>query len=502
MAIGLIALLLAGFNYVNLTLARSISRVREVGVRKVLGAQKWQLFIQFITESAILAVFAFLLSLLMIELLKPFDMVRDIMLNANWDVTLWVIVTLFILISGLLAGLIPAKILSTFKPVNALKKYDRPLIFKGLTLRKLLVIVQFTISLTSIIFMVIMYQQQKFMAEGEYGFSRENILNIDLNEQDHRILAAQVNKQPGVEQVTVSSGLLGMHLFDTRKIQTADKKISTFAGIQSADENFIQVMGLKILSGANLPTSVADSSGNTVLLNEKATQELHFKNPGEAVGQLVWLNDSTQARIVGVVKDFHHSTMRLPITSMMIRYEPQNFRIMQVKVSSSVSPKNFKADISRRLVPMIKPREQNINWFDQFLYDSHFHAKDQLFLGVLTGLILSIACLGLLGMVTYTSEIRTQEVGIRKLLGATVAQLVMLLSRQFIQLLVVAALIAFPAGIILGSFFLNDYAYRITIGPGTILSGFFALFLIGGLTIGLQTYRTAAANPVKSLKTE
>ena len=167
MAIGLVALLLAGFNYVNLTLARSIGRAREVGVRKVLGAQKRQLFVQFITESSILAVFALLLSLFMIELLKPFDMVRDILLNAKWDVTLWTIVTVFTLLSGLLAGLIPAKILSAFKPVNALKKYDRPLIFKGLTLRKVLVIVQFTISLTGIIFMLIMYQQQKFMADPE-----------------------------------------------------------------------------------------------------------------------------------------------------------------------------------------------------------------------------------------------------------------------------------------------------------------------------------------------
>jgi putative ABC transport system permease protein len=501
-AIGLVALLLAGFNYVNLTLARSIGRAREVGVRKVLGAQKWQLFVQFITESSILAVFALLLSLFMIELLKPFDMVRDILQNAKWDVTLWTIVIVFTLLSGLLAGLIPAKILSAFKPVNALKKYDRPLIFKGLTLRKVLVIVQFTISLTGIIFMLIIYQQQKFMAEGEYGFSRENILNIDLGNQDHRLVAAEVISQPGVEQVTASSGLLGMHLFDTRKVQTDDKKFSTSMGIQSADANFVEVMGLKILNGENLLTSIEDSSGSTVLLNEKAIQELHFKNPREAVGQLVWLNDSTQVRVVGIVKDFHHSTMRLSITPMMIRYEPQNFRIMQVKVSPSVSPQSFKASISLLLAKMIKPGEQNINWFDQFFYDSHFHAKDQLFLGVLTGLILSIACLGLLGMVTYTSEIRTREIGIRKVFGATVAQVVMLLSRQFIRLLVVAALIAFPAGIIIGSTFFNNYAYRAPIGPGTILSGFLALLLIGGLTIGLQTYRTAIANPVKSLRTE
>jgi putative ABC transport system permease protein len=293
-----------------------------------------------------------------------------------------------------------------------------------------------------------------------------------------------------------------MHLFDTRKVQTDDKKFSTSMGIQSADANFVEVMGLKILYGENLLTSIADSSGSTVLLNEKAIQELHFKNPREAVGQLVWLNDSTQVRVVGIVKDFHHSTMRLSITPMMIRYEPQNFRIMQVKVSPSVSPQSFKASISLLLAKMIKPGEQNINWFDQFFYDSHFHAKDQLFLGVLTGLILSIACLGLLGMVTYTSEIRTREIGIRKVFGATVAQVVMLLSRQFIRLLVVAALIAFPAGIIIGSTFFNNYAYRAPIGPGTILSGFLALLLIGGLTIGLQTYRTAIANPVKSLRTE
>jgi putative ABC transport system permease protein len=261
-------------------------------------------------------------------------------------------------------------------------------------------------------------------------------------------------------------------------------------------------MGLQLLSGKNIPASTSDSSGNRVLLNEEAIRQFHLGDHRKAAGQLLWLNDSTQLRVAGVVKNFHYMGMAHPILPLMIRYEPKNFNLLHVKVAASVAPENTRIKIRERLHPFIRKGEQDIAWFDQLLYDHHFHGNDQLFMGVLTGMVLSIACLGLLGMVTYTSETRTKEVGIRKVMGASVSQVVMLLSKDFMWLLAIAALLAFPAGIICGVAFLNNFAYHINLGTGTVVTAFLFLFLIGGFTIGWQAFRAASGNPVVTLRTE
>ncbi|MXV13979.1 ABC transporter permease [Hufsiella ginkgonis] len=500
--VGLVTLLLAGFNYVNLTLARSLTRAREVGVRKVIGARKWHLWAQFVVESMILSAFALLLSIGMLQPLQSLNVVKKIVDGVQWDAKLWIILVSFTLVAGLLAGLVPARLLASFSPVMALKGQNKPLVFKGLTLRKVLVVSQFAISLTGIIFMLVMYRQMNFMGTGQYGFTKSNILNIGLDDKDARIVTAEVLKQPGIEQVTASSGLMALSHPAEITAQTADKQVAAKVCVQAADANFVPVFGLTLLAGDNLPASASDSAGTAVLLNERAIAALHLRNPAEAIGQLVWLSDSVSARVSGVVKDFHFMSMKYGIDPLMIRYQPKSFRLLQVKVSASAAPEQVVAGVSQRLAGIIKPSQQEIRWYEQELYDHHFHAEDQLFIGVFTGMVLSIACLGLLGMVTYTSEVRTKEVGIRKVMGATVSQVVFLLSRDFIWLLCFAALIAFPAGITFGMMFLRNYAYHASIGVFTVLSGFVVLFVIGGLTIGWQTFRTAASNPVRSLRNE
>lgn len=502
MGIGLLTLLLAGFNYVNLTLARSLSRAREVGVRKVIGASRWQVFVQFVVESLLIAFLALLLSCLMLQLLSPMEMIQQVLKDSNWDTDFWIKLILFTTITGLLAGAIPARILSALKPAMVIKGQKALTVMRGITIRKILVVSQFAISLTGIIFMLVSYQQQDFMATGNYGFQKENILNIDLYGTDHQKLANEIKKIPGVEATTAASYTLGTNGGNTQKIFRNEKTVSTMAETLSADDHFIAVMNLPLVAGTNLLQTGNDAAVKTILINEQAVSALHFKSAADAVGQLIWISDSMQARISGVVKDFHSMSMFFPIFPLIIHYEPATFAVLQVKTNPAANPGAIKAGIEKAWKQLNPFQTFTAQWFDQALYERHTHTGDQLMLLFLCSLVLFIACLGLLGMVTYSSEIRTREVGVRKIMGAGVTQLLVLLSKDFVLLLLIAGLIAIPAGYIASNFFLYNFAYHINIGAGTLLAGFFTMLLIGGATIVWQTWRIAAHNPVNSLRAE
>jgi putative ABC transport system permease protein len=472
--IGLITLLLAGFNYVNLTLARSLSRSKEIGVRKVIGASRKQVFLQFIVESVVISLLALTLSCVLLQLLKPMDAIQQVLLNANWNVQLWVTLISFSILTGIVAGSIPARILSALKPAMVIKGQKAFTVLRGLTLRKILVVAQFAISLTGIIFMGVMYKQMYFMATGDYGFAKNNILNIELYGTNHQKLRNEIQKIPGVESITAVSEMLGANPPPNGEISIPEKNISINA----------------------------DSADNTVLINEQAAAKLNFKNAHDAIGQFIRLTDSNQVRIIGVVKDFHYMSMFFPILPMIIRYEPKYFSLLQVKVNPGTNKETIKAAAEKNWKLLNPHQEFSAEWFDKDLYNRHIHGGDQLLMALLCTLVLSIACLGLLGMVTYSAELRTKEIGVRKIIGARVMQLLLLLSKDFVLLLLIAGLIAVPAGYIASTFFLYNFTYHINIGAGTLLAGFFTMFLIGGITIVWQTYRVATHNPVKSLRTE
>lgn len=502
MGIGLLTLFLAGFNYVNLTLARSLSRSKEIGVRKVIGASRMQVFLQFIIESLLIAFLALFLSCLILQLLSPMQMIQDTLKDSNWDTQFWITLILFTTITGLVAGSIPARILSALKPAMVIKGQKALTVMRGITLRKILVVAQFAISLTGIIFMLVSYQQQNFMATGEYGFQKENILNIELYGTDYAKLSNEIKKIPGVETTTAASYTLGSNGGSNEKIFRNEKNVGTPAEALSADEQFISVMALPLVAGNNFMQSKEDDAVKTALINEQAVKGLQYKDAQDAVGQLIWLSDSSQVRIAGVVKDFHSMSMFFPIYPLIIRYEPAEFAVLQVKTNPGVNADAVKAEIENAWKHLNPYQSFTAQWFDKALYDRNIHSADQWMLAFLCGMVLCIACLGLLGMVTYSSEIRTKEVGVRKIMGAGVGQLLLLLSKDFVWLLLIAGLIAVPAGYIASTFFLYNFAFHISIGAGTLFVGFFAMLMIGGITIVWQTWHIAAHNPVNSLRVE
>ncbi len=500
-AIGLAMLLLAFFNYINLTLARSLDRAREVGIRKVAGALKYHLILQFLSESVLVAIFAFFLALLQLRLISRQQIVQNLIGNVSQDNTLWFYFILFTILTGLLAGWIPARVLSSFQPVRVLKGKLDTRLFGGVGLRKTLTVIQFAASLIALITLLIFYRQSVYMATADYGFERERILNIGLPEHSYERAATAFSPAAGIEEVSGTSEMFGFFGGDNRFIKREKRSDSLRAAYFSVTPSFINNMGMKLIAGENLPVTNLEKGTDFAVINEEAVRELQFKNPSEATGKYIWLNDSTKYAVAGVVKDFHYASFSRPIQPLLLTCKPNEFKILSLKVAKGAEH-SIMGRLEKTWKKLYPHQPFEAEWFDKELYQRHLHKDDLVFIGLLTGMSLSIACLGLLGMVIYTTQNRAKEVSIRRVMGAKVRQVIFTISKEFIGLLLLSVGIGLPLGFLVGTQFLQQYAYRIPISFEILAGSAAALLGLGALAIGWQTYRTALSNPVKSLRTE
>jgi len=501
MCVGLVTLLMAAFNYINLTLARSMSRAREVGIRKTSGALRWQLIGQFMAESTVLSLLSLGMAYMMLEVVRPMAFVQQWLIGGvTWDWKLWMIFVIFSIAAGLLAGLVPARILSRFQPAEVLRSRTGLRVISGISLRKTLIVLQFTISLIAMIALVTMIRQQLYMATADYGFQTKNVLNIPLNDIPYERLANQIDKLAGVENVSGTSELFGSHGGDTRIIRKNNTD-SAMAFTFSVTDKFVSTMGLTLVAGKNLPEAPAGTKSRLILMNEEAVKKFKLGDNKDAVGKLLWLNDSTEVQIAGVVKDFRFTSFNWSVKPLLLVQESSELRYLNVAINSK-KPEAVLAGI-KQIWKKAKPYEPfDGQWYDDFLYKRHAHSEDINFMGLLLGLSFSIACLGLLGMVTYNTQTRIKEVGIRKVMGAEVQQIIWLLSKDFAKLLLIAGAIALPLGYMAGYAFLFNFAYHVSIGAETLGLCFGVLFLLGGLIISTRTYRAAMANPVEALSND
>jgi putative ABC transport system permease protein len=260
-------------------------------------------------------------------------------------------------------------------------------------------------------------------------------------------------------------------------------------------------MGLQLIAGENLPAATTEKATPFVLINEEACEILKLNNPSDAIGQTIWVNDSTHYIVSGVVKDFHYASFLRPIQPLLLANKTNEFRTLNLKVAKGAE-QNIIPSLERTWKQLYPNQPFKADWFDKQLYDQHLHKDDLMFIGLLTTMALSIACLGLLGMVIYTTKNRAKEVGIRRVMGAKVMQVIVTMSREFVALLLLSICIGLPIGFYVGQQFLQQYAYRVPVSFGIMAGSAAALLFLGGLTIGWQTYQTALANPVKSLRTE
>lgn len=520
--VALFILLIACINYMNLTTARFAGRSKEIAVRKVAGASKQNLIRQFLTEASLLTFIALVFALVVVIAVLPrFNAFteKDLSFDFNTDYRIWIGVVLTAVVVGLISGTYPAFFQSRLKPYLLLK--NKINIGKGnLSVRRMLVVFQFTVSIIMIIATVVVYQQLKFVDKADMGFNKEQLLVVDINSGVVRRSAETIKTEFGkihaIKSVSTTSRVPG----EWKVIPKVKVKLPGSFSTQgediyfmAADAQFLSTFQIKLLKGRNFESDMPGDS-SAVMLNEAAAKMLGITQPSEQFievpsvafsGNASLLSQPFKARVVGIVKDFNFQSMRDKVSPMIIAYYRNpihNIDYFTAKISTTDAAATLKKmeDVLRS-IDAAHLFEYNFLDKQWELFYREDEKRQTIFLGIALLTIL-IACLGLFGLATYAAEQRIKEIGIRKVLGASVSGIVGMLSKDFAKLVLVASIIAFPVAWWTMDNWLKDFAYRINLQWWVfVLAGISAL-MIALLTVSFQTIRAALSNPVKNLRTE
>ncbi|OQP65609.1 ABC transporter permease [Niastella populi] len=511
-AIAFFILLIACVNFMNLSTARSANRAREVGVRKVLGSLKNNLVKQFLTESILISCIALVVALALVAAMLPYFnqlAAKDIKLNLLANPWLLPGLLLLVLITGLLAGSYPAFYLSSFKPIQVIKG-KLAAGFKTSRLRSGLVVFQFAISIILIIATIVIYKQLHFIQSHKPGFNRQQVMVIhNSTPLGNKVKAfrEEIVKLPGVDNATISGYLPTNSWRNDNPVfadPTLDQRRAVSMQTWDVDEQYIPTLGMEMVAGRNFSKDFpTDSSG--IIINEAALRLLGFTDPiGKPLYFMRDLNnkdDVSTLHIIGVIKDFNFNSMRQQVTPLALMLDAHNGNIA-VRINSA-DIHQLVAQIARKYKTMAPAEPFNYSFMDDD-FNNLYRTEQRM--GVIavsfSSLAILIACLGLFGLAAYAAEQRTKEIGIRKVLGATVSHITAMLSKDFLRLVVIAAVIAFPVAWWFMHSWLQDFAYRTDISWWVFIMAGIMAALIAVVTVSFQTIKAAISNPVKSLRTE
>jgi putative ABC transport system permease protein len=504
--VGVFILLIAGINFVNLTTARSTERAKEVGIRKVAGAGRGQLARQFIGESLILCLIAYLLAIgCSVLLLLPFNNLAGKIINtgvlpSSGDLLMLLGVAIFI---GIAAGIYPALVLSSFRPVAVLKgRFATG--GKGSFLRKSLVVAQFTIATGLIIGTLVVYNQLNYMRSQDLGFNKDQKIVMDTRGDSAKlVLKEEVSHLPGVLSTAMAGSMPGggnPGAYSQIENVKGDMQIANL-DLYFVDFDYIPQLNIKMAAGRPFSRQFMTDTTHAMILNEAAARMFGYTSPEQAIGKKFsqWGREGT---IVGVVKDFHFRSLQEVIKPLSIRIEPGSCNLLSVNVDAHQIPATIAA-IGRKWKELLPDKPFSYLFLDEF-FDKQYRAEDRfgkLFL-YFAALAIFISCLGLMGLASYSTVQRTKEIGIRKVVGASVGQIVYLLSRDFLQLVLLAFVVSAPIAWWLIGGWLKGFAYRIPIYWWIFAIAGLLAALIAVLTVSFQAIRAALVNPVNSLRSE
>ena len=503
-----IILLLACMNYMNLSIARALTRAKEIGVRKVTGASRKDLVYQFLSESVIVAIIALGLAMILLAFLKPAFMGLWVNQYLNFDLQENFFVYLafagFALIVGLLAGSYPALRLSAYRPLQVLK--DAGSMQPGkLGVRKIVSVVQFVVSLFFIVTSLLIFNQFKHFMAFDYGFATDSVINIPLQGNEYSFVENELQTVAGVSAISACEYIPATGTNNGAGLRKSDSDDEYQYVISlPASEDFIDNLAIKLLAGSNLPEGDTSVS-RFIVVNESTVKAFGYEHPTEAIGMVLdseW--DETDLEVIGVVEDFR---IDLPMSRdetrpMMLRNQPSRFRYANIKLATpDVLGTVAQLEEQWKRIDPIHPFKYE--FYDQQLATTHQAFLDMVaIIGFIASLAIIIACLGLLGMAMYTTERRTKEIGIRKVLGAENLGIVLLLSRGFLTILGISVAIGAPLSYFLSNLWLQNFPNRVDFSWGTVLLGSLVLLTLGLVTIGSQTWMAARRNPVDSLRNE
>jgi ABC-type antimicrobial peptide transport system permease subunit len=504
--IGVLIVLIACANFINLSTAQAIKRGREVGMRKVLGSTKEQVIFQFLSESILLTSFAVFLSIIFTYLLIPKlnAYIEFTEIHFSLDLSLILFLLSITLMVGIVAGLYPAMILAKFKPILALKNNISSLTIgkSYFSLGKGMVIFQFVAAQVLIIATLVVSQQMEYFQNKDLGFNKEAIVNFYLPSQDIQKLALIRNRileHPQIKSVAYGKGApTSNDIFGTGF--NMEGKEGFGISVKSADEFYLETYGLTLLAGNWLPQRVADKSPHKFVVNETMLKKMGYNVLGKNISIRLW--DKFDGVIVGVVKDFHLTSLKEEIAPLVIMNLPEAYSQAGIKLSAQ-NVKESLLHIEKVYKDVFAQSSFSYSFLNEEIAKLYVREeKIQTLFKYFAGAAIFIACLGLFGLTSYTVIRRTKEIAVRKVLGASVTQIVILLYKEFAILVIIAFLIASPLSWYLMNGWLEGFAYSIKIGIGTMATAGMIALLVAFSTISFHAIKSALANPIKSLLNE
>lgn len=503
-AVALMILIIACFNFMNLSTARAMKRAKEVGLRKVMGAFRHQLIKQFLGETVVMVSIALVISLLLLEAMVPaFNALVGQSLSLDFFGTNGVLVYILLagLFTGIVAGSYPAFYLSSFVPAQVLKGQAGPSGNAGL--RKVLTVLQFGVATFLMIGTLVVYQQMSYIQNTNLGFDQENIVYMTPPNElwtKRDVFKTNLLQNASVKSVSFSNGTPGMESstwqYDFPGLAIPKRSMNTMI----IDYEYLKTYGLEVVDGRNLSPEYATDSLESYLINEAAVADLMLEHP---VGTPIRALDGHPAgKIVGVVKDFHYRSLHRKIEPLVLRIDPGNMWCMSVKLNAG----NLKDQLAliesewKKLAPDYPVSYQFVDETIERQYKAEQNTG--LLVGAFATLAIIIACLGLLGLTAFMTEQRKKEIGVRKVLGASVSGIVILMSKDFSRLIVIAFVIVVPVAWYVTNQWLNDFAYKIAVSPFVFVAAGFMVLLIAFGSVFYQALKAALINPSETLRNE
>ncbi|MFC1548205.1 FtsX-like permease family protein, partial [Candidatus Neomarinimicrobiota bacterium] len=498
---------IACFNYIILSIAHSLKRTREIGLHKVMGARRSQIIQLFLSETFVITSFALITACLIILWLIPafngLDLIEKGKLQVNIqqmkDPGLYITFILFATGVTILAGLFPALYLSSFQPVDALKGVSG---IKGLThllSRKILMGIQFAVSLVFIIFIIHSKQLQNFLMTLDYGIETENLVNVYLQDVNYEIFRNEMVANSNVTGVSLSSEVpvYGSQRGLNMRNANMEKPRSTF--YYSVDPQYINNFDIEVIAGRNFSVEFSTDKENAIIINQEAVRIFNLGSPVESIGKTLIAGDDLEVMVIGVVENFIYTFPDEPITALVLRYRPEEFRYANIHYVPGA-----KDEINVYLQDAWKKFDEVHGVRYEFFDDARQEADSDMggVLGIFrwaVGFIILIALLGLLGMALYSTETRIKEIGIRKVLGASVSNLAYLLSKDYLKLILYPAVVALPAAYFLSSMFYQFFAFRPDLSLWVLPAALIFILSLALMTTSSQTVKAALANPAETL---
>jgi ABC-type antimicrobial peptide transport system permease subunit len=509
--VGIFLIITACINFINLVTAEAIKRSKEVGIRKSLGSSRAQLIIQFLGESSMVTLISVIVAVSLTQILlgwiNPF---LDLKLSLDFvhDSQLWMFLGAVTFVVALLSGLYPSLVVSGFKPVFAIKNNIDAKNSSGYTLRRGLVVLQFVISQFFIMGTIVLISQMNYLKNKDLGFKKDAIVNIPVPERESpatsngsskmRTLREETLRLKGVENASLCNTPPSSGSVQGTDFQIEGKEDHYGTQVKLIDSHYIELFGLQLLAGNNL----ADlDTAQGFVVNEKLSSMVGFTNPNDIIGKRIkmWGKDLP---VVGVVKNFHTVSLQDPIEATIMLNRIRNYETLSLKLN----PTELQATI----------KEVQQKWeatYPDFIFSYEFldvqikefyerEEKMSILLTVFTSLAIFIGCLGLFGLATFMANQKTKEIGVRKVLGASVESIIFMFSKEYIRLIVVGFVLAAPFAWFVMNKWLDKFAYKIEIGPTIFIAGIAVTAMIAIITVGYKSFSAATANPVKSLRSE